>query len=99
MPPSTARLRLVPPPSAAPMPTPVQPPALDDSELLAALRAGDPTAATALHDRVRAHVDRTIRRLLGARAVDHDDVAQLAMIELVSTIRRYRGECSLDSWS
>jgi RNA polymerase sigma-70 factor (ECF subfamily) len=99
MPPSLARLRLVPTPSAAPAPAPVQPPALDDSELLAALRAGDPSAATALHDRVRSHVDRTIRRLLGSRDVDHDDVAQLAMIELVSTIDRYRGDCSLDSWT
>jgi RNA polymerase sigma-70 factor (ECF subfamily) len=99
MPPSTARLRLVPAPSAAPTPAPDRPPALDDSELLAALRAGDPTAATALHDRVRSQVDRTIRRLLGSRDVDHDDVAQLAMIELVSTIDRYRGDCSLDSWT
>ncbi len=75
------------------------PPALDDAELLAALRAGDSGAATALHDRARAQVDRTIRRLLGAGDVDHDDVAQQAMIELVSTIDRYRGECSLDSWT
>lgn len=74
-------------------------PALDDSELLASMRAGDPSAATALHDRVRPQVDRTIRRLLGSRDFDHDDIAQQAMIELVSTIERYRGDCSLDSWT
>jgi RNA polymerase sigma-70 factor (ECF subfamily) len=74
-------------------------PALDDSELLAALRAGDPSAATALHDRVRPQVDRTIVRLLGWRDVDHEDIAQQAMIELVYTIDRYRGDCSLDSWA
>jgi RNA polymerase sigma-70 factor (ECF subfamily) len=81
--------------------SPPQPaaPALDDSELLAALRSGDPTAATALHDRVRSQVDRTIHRLLGGRDSDHEDIAQLAMIELVSTIDRYRGDCSLDSWT
>jgi RNA polymerase sigma-70 factor (ECF subfamily) len=74
-------------------------PALDDSELLAALRAGDTTAATAFHDRMRPQVDRTIRRLFGCRDVDHDDVAQQALIELVTTIDRYRGDCSLDSWA
>lgn len=94
-----ARLWLVPTAAPTSVPPPAEPPALDDSELLTALRAGDPTAATALHDRVRPQVDRTVRRLLGPRDVDHDDVAQLAMIELVSTIDRYRGDCSLDSWT
>jgi RNA polymerase sigma-70 factor (ECF subfamily) len=74
-------------------------PAMDDSELLAALRAGDRFAATALHDRVRATVDRTVRRLLGAADVDAEDVAQQALIEIVYTIDRYRGECSLDAWT
>jgi RNA polymerase sigma-70 factor (ECF subfamily) len=90
------KLWLVP---SAPTRTPAARPALDDSELLAALRAGDVGAASALHDRVRAQVDRTIRRLLGPRDLDHEDLAQLAMIELVSTIGRYRGDCSLDSWT
>ncbi len=74
-------------------------PALDDSELLAALRAGETAAAAALHDRVRGQVDRTIRRLLGRGDFDSEDIAQQAMIELVSTIDRYRGDCSLDSWT
>ncbi|MGA3120288.1 MAG: RNA polymerase sigma factor [Polyangiaceae bacterium] len=91
---SQPKLWLVPTPPPAPAP-----PALDDSELLAALRAGDSGAATALHDRVRPQIDRTIRRLLGGRDFDHDDVAQQALIELVSTIERYRGDCSLDSWT
>ena len=90
-------LRLVP---AAPRSEPPPPrPSLDDSELLASLRAGDPAAATALHDRVRPQVDRTIRRLLGPTDADGEDLAQQAMIELVYTIDRYRGDCSLDSWT
>ena len=97
--PSRPKLWLVPGSARAPAGSARPPPALDDSELLAALRAGDSAAATALHDRVRPQVDRTIRRLLGPRDLDHEDVAQLAVIELVSTIDRYRGDCSLDSWT
>lgn len=77
--------------------TPV-PSAFDDSEMLQAMKAGDSSAAAAFHDRVRPQVDRTLYRLLGRRDVDHDDMAQLALIELVFTIDRFRGDCSLDSW-
>ncbi len=97
---SGAKLWLV--PSSAPgaaAPTPAPAPALDDSELLAALTRGDTSAATALHDRLRPQVDRTVRRLLGSRDPDLADVAQQAMIEVVFTVRTYRGDCSLDSWT
>jgi len=67
--------------------------------LLAAVRAGDPMVASALCDRLWPQVDRTIRRLVGRRDADHEDLAQLALIELVSTIGRYRGDCSLDTWA
>lgn len=112
MSPSAPKLRLVPvaPESAAvprapieesparkPMPS-APAPALDDTELLTAMRASDPSAATAFHDRARPMIDRTILRLLGRRDSDHEDLAQLAMIELVYAIEKFRGECSLDSW-
>ena len=84
------------PPSSPPAPPA---PALDDSELLAALGRGDPSAATALHDRLRPQVERAVRRLLGSHDPDLGDVAQQAMIEVVFTIGSYRGDCSLDSWT
>lgn len=94
-----SNLRLVPAPEPSSAPKPPRPsPSLDDIELLTALKNGDASAATALHDRVRPQVDRTIRRLLG-RDVDHDDLAQLSMMEIVWTIDRFRGDCSLDSWT
>jgi RNA polymerase sigma-70 factor (ECF subfamily) len=71
----------------------------DDDELVAAVRARRAGSGGALHDRARPLVDHTIRRLIGHGDVDHEDIAQQAMIELVSTIGRYRGDCSLDSWT
>ncbi len=96
-----AKLWLVPgSPQSSPSVPPAPPaPALDDSELLAALGRGDPSAATALHDRLRPQIDRSVRRLLGSRDPDLGDVAQQAMIEVVFTIGTYRGDCSLDSWT
>ncbi len=82
-------------PSQPVLPTP----ALDDCELLAAMRAADPNAATAFHDRVRPQVERTVARLLGHHDADCEDLVQLAIIELVYTIDGYRGDCSLDAWT
>jgi RNA polymerase sigma-70 factor, ECF subfamily len=72
---------------------------LDDARLVAALRAGVSGMAGALHDRARPVVERTVERLLGARDSDVEDLVQVAMIELLRSIGRYRGECSLDTWS
>jgi RNA polymerase sigma-70 factor (ECF subfamily) len=72
---------------------------LDDSELLAAMRAADESAAVAFHNRLRPRVEGTLRRLLGGNDADHDDLVQLAMIALVDAVEDYRGECSLESWA
>jgi RNA polymerase sigma-70 factor (ECF subfamily) len=74
-------------------------PSARDAALIAALRSGDAAVAAAFHDRVRPAIDRTLVRLLGRRDVDHDDLAQRALIELFTTIDSYRGECALDSWT
>jgi RNA polymerase sigma-70 factor (ECF subfamily) len=80
-------------------PPPVPRITLDDHALIAAVQGGDQRIASALCDRVWPQVDRTIRRLLGSSDADRDDIAQLSLIELVGTIGRYRGDCSLDSWA
>src|SRR5215471_13266815 len=69
-----------------------------DAELAAQVRDGKPAAVAAFYDRVRPQVHRTLHKLLGDKDRDFADLAQVAMIELVTTIGRYRGECMLDSW-
>jgi RNA polymerase sigma-70 factor, ECF subfamily len=72
---------------------------LDDARLVAAVRSGNSAMAGAFYDRTRHAVVRTIHRLLGASDSDFDDMLQLAMIELLHSLDRYRGECSLDTWA
>jgi RNA polymerase sigma-70 factor (ECF subfamily) len=96
------KLRLVPAkgrPAEDPAPPVADTPAWDDSELVTAVRKGDEEAAGAFHDRLRPRVEGTIRRLVGASDADLEDLAQLAMIALIESIDRYRGDCSLDSWA
>lgn len=92
------RLWVVPSHEGTPRPR-LPAPTLDDSELLASVRRGDADAATALHDRLRPVVERAIRRILGPADRDHEDLAQQAMIEVVYTIDRFRGDCPLDAWA
>jgi RNA polymerase sigma-70 factor (ECF subfamily) len=84
-------------PAAAVGPSPtVQ---VDDSELLRAVRAGDDWAASALCRRVLPRVTGTIERLLGRQDDDLPDLVQVSLLEMVRTIDRFRGECSLDTWT
>ena len=92
-----APLMLVPAPRA-PEGELLAPAAVDDSTLLAGLKARDSSLSSAFYDRVRPIVDRTLTRLLGARDRDYEDVAQRALFELVDTIDAFRGECPLNAW-
>ncbi len=72
---------------------------LDDARLVAAVRSGNSAMAGAFYDRTRGMVARTVQRLLGASDSDFDDLVQVALIELLRSLDRYRGECSLDTWT
>jgi RNA polymerase sigma-70 factor (ECF subfamily) len=72
---------------------------LDDARLVAAVRSGNSAMAGPFYDRTRPVVARTVHRLLGASDNDFDDLVQVAMIELLHSLDRYRGECSLDTWA
>jgi RNA polymerase sigma-70 factor (ECF subfamily) len=92
-------LRLVPPPPrGGVVPEGASRAALDE-RLVRALRDGDIRAAGDFHDRVRPRIDAVLFRMLGRRDMDHDDLAQRALIELFHTIERYRAQCSLDAWT
>lgn len=65
---------------------------------MAGLEARDRTASAAFHDRARPIIGRTLTRLLGLRDPDYEDLAQVALYELVDTISRFRDECPLDAW-
>ncbi len=70
----------------------------DDAALVAALRAGDARAVGAFYDRTSPVVRKTVHRLLGSADNDFDDLVQVAMIEILRSLGRYRGECALDTW-
>ncbi len=71
---------------------------LTDAALVAGVAAGDDDVASELCVRVTPQIDRTIRRLLGHSDAEREDIAQLCLIEIINTIRRYRGDCALDRW-
>ncbi len=71
---------------------------LDDTEILAGIRRGDDSVAAAFHARVRPSVASAVGRLLGRHDRDFKDLVQHALIEIMRSLPRFRGECSLDAW-
>lgn len=74
-------------------------PSMDDAQILAAIRNGDPSGAEAFYDRVRPQVARVIARIVGRYDSDSDDLAQIAIMEILGSLNRFRGDCSLDTWT
>ncbi len=72
---------------------------MDDARLVAGVRNGKSSMAGPFYDRTRPVVEKTVHRLLGASDSDFDDLIQVAMIELIRSLDRFRGECSLDTWA
>ena len=70
----------------------------DDAALIADVVAGRPERAGAFCQRVWRTVDRTVRRLLGHDDSEYDDLVQLAIVELIRSVRSFRGDGSLDGW-
>jgi RNA polymerase sigma-70 factor (ECF subfamily) len=72
---------------------------LSTTDLVDRVRAGDVSAAGLFHDRLRPVVQATLRRLIGPGDNDFEDVAQVALIEIIRSLGRYRGDCSLETWA
>jgi RNA polymerase sigma-70 factor (ECF subfamily) len=60
---------------------------------------GDAEAAATLVLHVGGSMLRVVRKVLGRRHPDVDDVAQDAVIALLSALRTFRGECSVERFS
>lgn len=69
-----------------------------DIALISGVRRGDPRALAAFYERVKPIIERRLRRLLGIHDADFDDMMQNALIELIRSVDRFRGEGSLDGW-
>jgi RNA polymerase sigma-70 factor, ECF subfamily len=74
---------------------------LDDETLIAGVLAGNAALATEFYRRLVHVIDHTLYRVLGGRERDHDDLAQAAFEQVVTTLarRRFAGACSLRTWA
>jgi RNA polymerase sigma-70 factor (ECF subfamily) len=83
------------------VPAGVQQPAMDDEDLIGALRQGSVAAGTELYDRLFPVVDCTLVRILGRREQDHADLIQSTFEQVVSSVMKgsYARGCSLARWA
>lgn len=69
-----------------------------DDELVAGVLQDDASWGDAFVRRVWPTVVLTVRRLLGEHDSDADDVAQVAVMEVLASVKRYRRQGPLDAW-
>ena len=72
-----------------------------DRVLVRRVLAGDRAAAIELYRMLQPAVDRTLRRILGRREADHDDLLQQSFEQIVRTLReeRFSHACPLTAWA
>lgn len=74
---------------------------LSDDEVLDAIARGDDALSSEICERLLGVVDATLVRVLGRREPDHDDLAQSALEQIVTSV--YRGRfarrCTLATWA
>lgn len=74
------------------------PKALSDERLVASLRAGEPGAFDAIHDRYRAQLVRFARRVLGGRSAVAEDVVQESLLRAYRALLRDDRPIALRPW-
>jgi len=72
-------------------------PGTDDASLIAAYRSGDDGALTALIQRHQASVYRLAVGVLASRE-EAEDAAQEALISMLKSLHRFRGEARFSTW-
>jgi RNA polymerase sigma-70 factor (ECF subfamily) len=72
-----------------------------ERELITKVLAGDRVAAVLLHRTLLPVVVRTLRRVIGRRDSDHDDLLQQSFEQIVRTLRQRRFDhaCPLSAWA
>lgn len=70
-----------------------------DLGLAARVLAGERAASAEVYDRLAPRMNAALARILGHHFPELDDALQSAFVELVVSLRRYRGECSLATWA
>lgn len=84
-------------PSRRPAPTC----ALDDKQMVEAIRRGDGSVARSLYDRLEPAIEYALGRVLRHRGADFDDLVQVSFERVIRAIAadRFSGQSALSTWA